>query len=188
MAKSGEPRRLQHLQAASSILQNTSPPVSAFLSSMRRTVAVENEIDLTTNERSQTCNACGTMLIPGWSCKIERETPGGKTRQARLSRSTVAGVKRTKLRCSTCSAVTVISSRKPPKVPKTAPNTAMLDAVVSESKPTAPSVPDKAPSATVASRKARNKKSSLQSLLAGQKAASSGAGHSGLNLMDFMKT
>ena len=177
--------RLKYLEHASTLLQASSPTASAFLQTKRRTVADEIGRMRTSDEKSQACNSCGTLVVLGWSCSMERSTPRAKHRQAR---ERPIQTKALTLRCNNCNATIISSSRKPPKVNRGKLPDILQEAptpIMDSRKATAPSTPQSGVQA--ASRKARNKKSSLQSMLASHTNTTNAPTRPGLNLMDFMK-
>jgi len=190
MATNRRHTRLQYLHRASEMLQTSSPPISAFLQSTRSKEASEVGEVPPPDERSRACNACGTLLVIGWSCSTDRRRPGAlsRTQRSRTKRPHAVQTKDVKLRCSVCNATTVVSSEKPPKACRHSSSKVQVEPpqTVTESVPTASGAYDKA-STQAANRKARTKKSNLQAMLASQRAAGSGSNKPGLNLMDFMK-
>ena len=176
--------RLNYLDKASKRLLVSSPAISAYLQSERN--ATSDEVDgvvSTTSNRS--CNACGNILIPGWSCVQVK--PAKKSHGGRKSRSQKLSREQRKLRCSMCHAITTFEPEKAaqakndlkpsPKTHKSKANTA----------PTTTPQP-KADDMRTSNRRARSKKSTLQSMLADQKKREVELPKGfGLDLMDLMQ-
>lgn len=204
MALTAASLRNKYLQDASHSLLASSPSVSAHLQSSRLRLTEESR---ETGERRKgriapVCEACGNILIIGWSCKRQYRDSGRRTsREPRKCRG--REVHSQKVSCDLCRAVTTLSVQKLPNVTEKrietysrpnskqpayeptppGPTDSSQDPALPQTKnPTAVSHPS-------ASRKARSKKSSLQALLGNQSrpTASSNA-KPGLDLMDFMKT
>jgi RNase P subunit RPR2 len=66
--------RADYLRDAAHLLAVSSPAASAFLGSARNRFIEEVGSEIPAKEwdalRRETCGACGSLLVPGWSCEI----------------------------------------------------------------------------------------------------------------------
>lgn len=201
MASTAASARLQHLQDASWALMASSPTVAAHLQSARMALMEESGGSTSIAEDGRVCKACGSILIPGWSCETSSKKAKRRKHCSREDKkmSTPIAVGSFQLRCTRCHATNTLQSRKAPKAKTRTPS--MSDAKPGQDLGLLPApvitTPAAKPSASktnevstkVTGRKARGKKSSLHSLLASQKHPDpTPATKSGLDLMDFMKT
>lgn len=183
-ARKAADARLRYLQDAAQSLSNISPAASTHLGATYQ--ALVN--DKTDGPRANPfCEACGKVMIIGWSCTTVVDTKRKRSREDRLAQS-VPGVKTFKLKCSICGAVTVLEFAKPSQKrrPTVQTTSTKIDFVSSQVPSPDQHIPE--PSIKPAAKRARGKKSSLQSLIASQKASESqkSAGF-GFDLQDFMK-
>jgi hypothetical protein len=194
--------RLRFLDQASETLAVSAPTVSSFIRASKREVAISHEVETSTPEN--VCNACGQLLLVGWSCEIVRSGKYRQTRQQRISGKTST----TKcVQCSACGTENTIQHHKrrktgPPQLPKqvkethpetTVPAVQPTQATPLEKTPVPSPLPSKesTPEVTQAKpnvrRKARGKNASLQALLAAKKPEAPKPSGYGLDFMDFMK-
>jgi RNase P subunit RPR2 len=70
--------RAHYLQEAAHLLAISSPAASAFLGTARARFIEDVESEVPAKEwdalRRETCGACGSLLIPGWSCEISTKS------------------------------------------------------------------------------------------------------------------
>lgn len=194
--------RLRFLKQASEALAVTAPTVSSFMRAADREAASVREDETTPSENA--CDACGQILLIGWSCEPLRSVKHRQTRQARIS----GKISTTKcVQCSACGTENTIQHHKRQKttLPKplkhireVKPAKAVsveqpLPAPLPQQTPVASPLPSKeqTPEATqaktTARRKARGKNASLQALLANKKPDAPKTSGYGLDFMDFMK-
>jgi hypothetical protein len=194
--------RLRFFEQASETLAVSAPTVSSFIRAAKREVPVSHEVG--TPISGNVCNACGQLLLVGWSCEVVRSGEHKQTRQQRISGKTST----TKcVQCSACGTENTIQHHKrqkkdpsklPKKVTEVKPETAMpanqsTPTIQPEQTPVPSPLPSKEPTpeATQAKpavrRKARGKNTSLQALLAAKKPEAPKPSGFGLDFMDFMK-
>lgn len=184
---------LDYMERASELLSTSAPTVCAKLQHSQRTLAEATGKEAPGN--MLTCNACGHALIPGWTCTSKSETKSRRTRQDRLAK--LQSTKTVSLECSKCLSINTLDAPKPKHSKRSKANPPKAPAVkiskpdpqeASRTTSIAPQAKPSESSAEPAGKKRnRNKKSSLQSMLAGQKPPAPKGGF-GLDLMDFMKT
>lgn len=191
MTSTSEASRSHYLENASRSLLVSSPAISAHLQSVRRVAVEEEKVKPLPQESHWSCTACGSILLPGRSYKSIIEPHLKRTRKDRLALRK-NGIKATKLQCSKCNAVSIVEAMKPERTRmiKLAPPR-LTDAVRGNT----PSdrTPAASPQAPIIDRgpkkRARGKKSSLQSMLVNQgKGVTSNSTGFGLDLMDLMKS
>jgi hypothetical protein len=180
--------RLEHLEKAAECLMVSSPAISAYLKAERKATVHNGEAqDCSSSNSLQSCNACGTILIAGWSCKRVDTPPNHKTgvSATRIRRNQ----QQTKmLSCSNCGAVAVTDIYRMSKMPKHSATHEIISATAAKKDSQPATLQPKQIEAKTANRRARNKKSSLKSMLTEQKIHNSNmsAGF-GLELMDLMQ-
>ena len=181
--------RIKYLEKAAECLMVSSPAISAHIRAERNATLYNGEVDNSISLDSlQSCNACGAILIDGWSCKRVKTltkymaaVPPTRQRRSQLQTK--------KLSCSTCGAVTVTQAGKPSKrtLRYSATHEKTLPKAIENDGPSATLQPKQTEFKT-AHRRARNKKSSLKSMLTEQKNdMSKTSGALGLDLMDLMQ-
>lgn len=183
--------RSNFLRDASHLLAASSPAVSASLGSTRNRLAEESNGEITSKEwdalRRETCGACGNLMVPGWSCRVEKpsrlhmtnKNVGSKPKNPKRVDSRLVY---TCLRCyRRTTQVLPLPPRRQLKVSKSLPETKL---------PIHPRQPvhedhSKAPKSANANSKQRQKarKGGLQAMLEKNKTHNSNQG--GLDLMDF---
>ncbi|KAF2482991.1 hypothetical protein BDY17DRAFT_296603 [Neohortaea acidophila] len=171
--------RLRFLNGVAERLMVSSPATSAYVQSVRL-AALHN--DESRDGGDGICTACGNILIFGWSCDIPKTEK--RTRSTRIA-SSLDHQQRMAAQCVRCDSSTFINKakrRKTKRSPQTSklPQPQVLEPVQSASLET------EKPSAR---RRPRNKKASLQSMIANKPTSNSGRSTGfGLDLMDLMKT
>ena len=194
--------RLRFLDQASETLAVSAPTVSSFIRASKKEVAALHEVETSTTEN--VCNACGQLLLVGWSCEVVRSGEHRQTRQQRI------GGKTSTTKCVQCSACgtensiehhkrrKIDASKVPKQVKEVKPETAVptnqpIPAISQEQTPAPSTQPSKKPTPEVTQakpavrRKARGKNASLQALLASKKPEAPKPSGYGLDFMDFMK-
>lgn len=178
--------RANFLQEAAHLLSACSPAAAAFLGSARERLIEDADLDLQSKElealRRQICGACGSVMIPGWSCKVS-SLPQCNVQKAKRKESPKASTKSTVYTCARCHRET------PQTLPPGPPTSLRKSKIRSDAKP----VPDlkskdddsKVSKTANASSKQRQKarKGGLQAMLEKNKTQSSSSG--GFDLMDF---
>jgi RNase P subunit RPR2 len=70
--------RANYLRDAAHLLAISSPAASAFLGSARSRFIEDVESEIPAKEwdalRRETCGACGSLLVPGWSCAVSTKS------------------------------------------------------------------------------------------------------------------
>jgi hypothetical protein len=194
--------RLRFLEQASETLAVSAPTVASFIRASKREAATLHEAE--TSSPGNICNACGQLLLVGWSCEVVRSREHRQTRQQRISGATST----TKcVQCSACGTENSIEHHRRRKVdaskvlkqakevkPETAvPAKQPTPAISQEPTPVPSTQPSKEPTPEVTQakpavrRKARGKNASLQALLASKKPEAPKPSGYGLDFMDFMK-
>lgn len=179
---------LKHLDEASHLLSVASPAVSRYLQSIRKDSTSENGIG-EQFESTSSCNACGNIMIPGWSCFDVERSPSNSSRpnrkRTRKGQSRTKDTKSIAMKCSSCNSINQSRFSKPatkqptrPLLPTPAPE--QSHTVVQEKQIDSP-----APIGT--KKRARGKKAGLEAMLAKSKADQPKSKGSGLDIMDFMK-
>lgn len=189
--RSADMSRHAYLKEASSLLAMRSPAVSSrlgleSLAPQDTTEKLAKAIDF--------CTACGSLMVPGWSCKEIADRVSKRRRQDR-SQKTLEGGKISRLECLRCHAFTVVESRRPARrSPNTAQSRVEPQRVMMRRSPEPEIKGFKLKEAEDSivhppRKRARSKKSSLQALVSKQGGtAHSAVGGFGLDLIDFMKT
>jgi len=186
--------RIDFLQNAAALLTVSSPAASAHLRSFQHQVADEQGVAIP-EAGDKVCTACGSLLIPGWSCKtITHDEKRARRSTAKRKPGSRPDVKTLRLQCSSCNTIATLQSAKPRRVPKKIPTRSVptLEIAQEPNLPISQSANLQSPKVanTMASRKTRGKKTSLQALLAAnqqQQRNSQPIAKRGLDLMDFMK-
>ena len=181
MASQAATARESHLQASSEALMFTSPSTSAYLQTQKTNTSDESS---KANTNPQICS-CGRRLLPGWNCKVRSVKK--HTRKDRLAGKSASKT----LSCPVCNAVHILSTRTKIRNPRAPKSPVITDFGTKAKTPFAPPqpTPTTAEPGTSATRKrSRNKKSSLQAMLADRKpGGTSNVQGFGLGLGDFMK-
>lgn len=191
MAEKLADARLRYLENASKALYGPSPAISAHLQTVRQSIITEGDDEASPQSIERICTACGHTFILGRTCEDATKTSEKRTREDRLTQRH-SSVKIVQFRCHKCGRKSEVEIPRParqrgkqmlPQVPAT--TTTLPTGNKSISSLTAPL----APSAEQPPRKRpRNKKTSLQSILANQKTAESSPTKGfGLDLMDLMR-
>jgi RNase P subunit RPR2 len=182
--------RANYLRDAAHLLAISSPAASAFLGSARSRFIEDVESEIPAKEwdalRRETCGACGSLLVPGWSCAVstksqpQSQRSGGKGKPNDRTTSPPSTV----YDCLRCHRRTeqLLQTRprrhlKKPKTPLAPQPSVSINKIVKEDD-------SKTIKTANASSKQRQKarKGGLQAMLEKNKAKSSSQG---LDLMDF---
>ncbi|KAI9862165.1 MAG: hypothetical protein M1813_004941 [Trichoglossum hirsutum] len=211
MAPDSVVSRLRYLNDAAHLLTVKSPAVSAQLLSQYNKIALKNELNPPDARRRGICGACGSIMVPGWTCHIHsqgEESPRKTRRKRQKSKShnaapslvlTPDGIEMNELRvlykCQVCGRTTRQIVPKKRASGRPARITAVPHPLTAN-----PSIPagnldsNKVEPAKVASANASSKKRAkarkqggLQALLAKKKEGGEQKGDFGLDLMDLMK-
>lgn len=198
MPDPGLDARIKFLDESARLLQGTAPGTSAHLMHERNIVAEEYEKPLRKAQLKDICKACGTILIPDITAKIEIIDPRAVMRKRRRNApQIVASEQRFKTECLACRRVT----RTPPQlsqrqeVKKPAKSTVSIESLETPaSKDESWSIParieiEKPVSVNTNSKKRAKarKRGGLQALLEKSKRTAMRSSGPGLDLMDFMK-
>ncbi|USP74260.1 uncharacterized protein yc1106_01534 [Curvularia clavata] len=182
--------RARFLQEAAHFLAASSPTTAAFIGRAHNKLIEDSELEIPSKEadayRRSICNACGNIMIPGWSCKVSSHVPGiASINKDHSNPKKPPKVEKTIIyTCSMCHRETHQVLRQKPRrrnersmpvrnaEPTTAPGKPIKEA-------------DNAPKTLNASSKQRQKarKGGLQAMLDKKKSENSANG--GLDLMDF---
>jgi ribonuclease MRP protein subunit SNM1 len=184
--------RQRHLDQASLALLASSPAVSAYLMEQSLADDLENAKAGSRKDRGKVCTACGNILLLGWSCHKVTAKRAGR-HPIKSKESSTSGEILVNVVCGKCSSKVTLHKqcRSPcvqgpkPEIAKPRPSTPAKEM---ETVPTANAGDTKPAPSTATNRKARGKKSSLQSLLAGKRPPATQSAQGGFDLMDFMKT
>jgi hypothetical protein len=192
---------MRFLGQAADALAITAPTVSSYIRATKRSTEPSQDVETTAYEN--VCNACGQILLVGWSCEPVRSAEHRQTRQQRMSgNDTITKC----VRCSACGTESMIRQKKRPKMTKSANPPQTTEAPVGlparKKNDTPAPLPDPVPipvptpkdktpdppqAKPAARRKARGKNASLQALLANKKPEAPKSSGYGLDFMDFMK-
>ena len=214
MASSATAARLHYLNDASHLLALTSPSASAQVRSQLVSLAADQAVTLPDIRQTDSCGACGSTLIPGFSCELSTERslrlkPSGRTaaqaaQGSSVDASTWKPQARTRLLvCHVCGASTRIrmpdaprrrTSRQPAAQKHTKgplDTTKAATSTQSHSSSPATDPQQKGNASSSSKRRAKSRRQSgLQAILAQRRAADI-AGRSstgfGLDLMDLMQ-
>jgi RNase P subunit RPR2 len=209
MAPDSVVSRLRYLDGAAHLLSVESPAVSAQLLFQYNKIASKNELIPSDARKRSVCGACGSIMVPGWTCHVRSQRSGHKKvpkrslKKRRSSRpqktapssvSEAKGVEMNELEmvyeCRVCGRATRQTvPKKPPRrpakntPPMANPSTPVkhlgVDAIESP-------IPASANASSKKRAKAR-KQGGLQALLAKRKEVVEQTGDFGLDLMDLMK-
>ena len=193
MSKEAPIARGDYLDKASRNLISSSPTISAHLQTVRRRVVENADGETLSGPWNETCGACGSLLIPGCSCKVITKGVGiDHSSKDRINKES-GDEKTLKLQCSKCNALTTrkatrpiarhksysASSQFPSSVPTNVKATMINPSARASSEDTA----------QPSRKRTRGKNSSLQSMLANSKIATPTRSKGfGLDLKDLMKT
>ncbi|KAK0282010.1 hypothetical protein LTR35_007107 [Friedmanniomyces endolithicus] len=186
--------RIAFLQDAADLLTFSSPPASAHLRSVQHQIADDQGVQ-SPKDGDKVCFACGSVLLPGWSCKtIMHDERRARRSMAKRKPGPRPDVKTLRLQCSLCNAINTTQSDKPRRVSKLISTRFVPTLEVTQDPkvlpPPSADVHSPKLANTSASRKTRGKKTSLQALLAAsqqQQCNNQPTAKRGLDFMDFMK-
>ncbi|KAK2746960.1 hypothetical protein FQN57_002532 [Myotisia sp. PD_48] len=197
-----EPARLKFLQTSADQLSLTSPSTAAYLRTVHNGILHNRSNSLTVKNRRDACPACGSIRVPGVTCKIfTARKSQSRTRSQRPGISTTPSTN-VIYECTRCHHKTVIQklqrSLRQESKKKRAPidNSTPRTEPVSESNisPTQgiggkPATPKDASDNTNSKRRAKSRKQTgLLASLATKKMQPSSAPSSTLDLFDFLQS
>lgn len=194
---------LQYLTDAAHLMRAAAPTTSARLMSQRGHLMTQHDMSPSPVQKQLSCGACGTIFVPGTNSTISIEGghPGKKTRRSQRvtksqqQRRPAPAEPKTVICCSRCDKKTRINigarpvaqrpkKRKAEAIPTAAGASSAAAGAAKGPSASSPAPADTAKSANASSKKrAKNRKTGLQALLAGQKQKTS----SPLSLGSFMK-
>lgn len=108
--------RLRFLNDSAHLIAIGSPTTSAVVGSHYDKLLVENDLDLQASKKDQdsrrreVCGACGSLMIPGWSCHVIQENmkPKEAQRAKKMSRKSTSKLEKAKVySCLRCHRKTV---------------------------------------------------------------------------------
>ncbi|KAF2018978.1 hypothetical protein BU24DRAFT_405701 [Aaosphaeria arxii CBS 175.79] len=194
--------RLEYLDKAAHLLAISAPTISATLGTARDSLLGEQDVDLDMPSkdwralRRDMCGACGSIMIPGWSCQVAHEVQlksvkqGPKRRRHHTTERKDIDVVYTCLRCErkTTQPLERRTQRHMKKRSSQGPKTASIALPTREvAKDDRPSKPNPKTASSGSKQRAKARKGGLQAMLAQSKAQTSKQGGLGLDLMDFMQ-
>ncbi|OAL50341.1 hypothetical protein IQ07DRAFT_599478 [Pyrenochaeta sp. DS3sAY3a] len=183
--------RAAFLQEAAQLLAVSSPSISAALGSARGRLIEDADLQIAPKEyeafRRECCGACGSLMIPGWSCQVSvqsQHTRRGNKPKGTTKRSVNAD-KKTIYACLRCHRETILEIPQRP-AHRVKDSKAHTDAksipILREARSTEePAKVTKSINATSKQRQ-KDRKGGLQAMLDKSKAQNT---QSGFDLMDF---
>lgn len=191
--------RLRFLNDSAHLIAVGSPTTSAVLSSHYNKLLAENDLDLQASKKDQdsrrreVCGACGSLMIPGWSCHVIQGNikPKEAQRAKKISRKPTSKLEKAKVySCLRCHRKTVqpIVARES-KVILKKPIVSKSQTIQHATSAAPASITESANASSKKRAKAR-KQGGLQAMLAKSKTESLGPSSRGfgLDLMDLMKS
>ena len=186
-------RQTEHLHAAADCLMVSSPSVAAYLRLARKDVlGSREELSTTLSSLAHGCNACGHQLIPGLTCQklpsLRRTIKGKRKPASRLGPAPEDNHQRLQFQCDRCHSVTTMDKPKIhrkkclPQIRKNVSSRTLKSASDSSKAHSVSMSPSQS-----ARRRARNKRSTLQSVLGEQSISSHPSSGYGLDMSDFIK-
>lgn len=184
--------RARFLQEAAHLLAVSSPTAAAFIGRAHNKLIEDSELEIPSKEadacRRSICNACGNIMIPGWSCKVSSHLPGKsltKRKDSNKSRQQPPALEKAiRYTCLMCLRETHQALRQKPR--RRNQNSLPVRNAEPASAPAAKEFVDDTPKTLNASSKQRQKarKGGLQAMLDKKKSQNTANG-SGLDLLDF---
>ncbi|KAL8654066.1 MAG: hypothetical protein Q9210_001735 [Variospora velana] len=201
MPDPGLDARIHFLENSARSLQGIAPSTSAHLMHERDAVAEEHGKNLNKTQLKDICRACGTILVPDMTSKVDFIEPCNKrTRKKRkmdIPEHVESQAKQTRIECLCCRRVTRSSLQYKHRQEYgnagqgTAPAKNSQSAVAESELPSSSTKTELAkPESANASSKKRakaRKQGGLQALLEKSKGLKARYAGPGLNLMDFMR-
>ena len=191
--------RLRFLNDSAHLIAVGSPTTSAVLSSHYNKLLAENDLDLQASKKDQdsrrreVCGACGSLMIPGWSCHVIQGNiePQEAQRAKRISRKPTSKLEKAKVySCLRCHRKTVqpIVARESKVILKK--SIVSKSQAIQHAASAAPASITESANASSKKRAKARKQGGLQAMLAKSKTESLGpsSGGFGLDLMDLMKS
>jgi RNase P subunit RPR2 len=178
--------RSKYLQEAAHLLAVSSPSASASLGEARYRIIESNELPAKELDafRRETCGACGSLLVPGRSCRVEIKPQVHRTQDKSIPRKECISASNAVYTCLRCNRSTSQALQPKPRrlLKKHAgrPNTAPTDAQKQSGQEDDHQVTRSTKSTSKQRQKAR--RGGLQAMLEKTKAQSSAQG---FDLMDF---
>jgi hypothetical protein len=181
---------LNYLTNAGYLLARSVPEVSSFLMLRRHAMTVRLGLSASEIEKQAVCTACGNIVVPGCSGRLEFEADRAFKRRRRRRNQNAEGKKPTVERfgpskvmtCQRCRSVSKMQLPAPPAMERR--NTKPPQALYG--KQGAEPVAAKGSSNAASKKRAKARKAGLQGLLASSKAASSNS-RPALTLASFLK-
>jgi RNase P subunit RPR2 len=182
--------RAYYLQEAAHLLAISSPAVSAFLGSARNRFIEDVESEVPAKEwdalRRETCGACGSLLVPGWSCEISTRPQPRRSKSGRKEKSNDLGISNqsTVYNCLRCHRKTEQKLQpRPRKHLKNSRTVVVPEPSMTTKKATKEDDPKTIKTANASSKQRQKaRKGGLQAMLEKNKTKSASQG---LDLMDF---
>ncbi|KAG4423980.1 hypothetical protein IFR04_002822 [Cadophora malorum] len=175
--------RLRYLHGAAHLLATTSPITSRHLVSRHNALMFDSKLDLSDEQKTKACGACGTIMLLGWEATLENDIRR-KQGQGDEVKEATKQPKAMVYSCGTCSKKTRMSTgiaKAARRNRKVSNHTSIPAASAPQSQASQSSTLSQKP----AKRKSR-KKGVLESILARNQPKPTNAGF-GLDLSDFMK-
>ncbi|KAK0109720.1 hypothetical protein ONS95_002399 [Cadophora gregata] len=175
--------RLRYLNDSAHLLATTSPTASRYLMNRHNALMFDSKIELSQEQKTKACGACGTITTLGWEASSENDIQR-KKRKGRLGSQVTKLPKAMVYSCGICSKKTRIptGTSKPGRRSKVPLQSTTISTAPT---PQAPSGETSNPPQKAAKRKQR-KKGVLEAILARNHPQPSNTGF-GLDLSDFMK-
>ena len=191
--------RLRFLNDSAHLIAIGSPTTSAVLGSHYDKLLAENDLDLQASKKDQdsrrreVCGACGSLMIPGWSCHVIQGNikPKEAQRAKKFSRKSTGKLEKVKvyscLRCHRKTVQHVLARESKVLLKKPIVSKSQTIQHVASAAPA--SITESANASSKKRAKAR-KQGGLQAMLAKSKTEPLGpsSGGFGLDLMDLMKS
>ena len=183
--------KVRFLQEAAHFLAVSSPTTAASLGHARNRLVEDGELQLPSKEtdafRRGVCGACGNIMIPGWSCRVSKNThPKRQDKKDKVStKETLKPDKSIRYTCLRCHRDTHQSMQQRPRRQNRKSATSLDTGLATRTKRATNEAGDAASKTMNATSKQRQKarRGGLQAMLEKKKTEASGMG--GLDFMDF---
>lgn len=183
--------KARFLQEAAHLLAVSSPTTAASLGHARNRLVEDGELQLPSKEtdafRRGVCGACGNIMIPGWSCKVSKNThPKHQEKKDKVNtKETLKPDKSIRYTCLRCHRDTHQCMQQRPRHQNRKSATSLDTELATRIKRATNEAGDTAPKTMNATSKQRQKarRGGLQAMLEKKKTEASGMG--GLDFMDF---
>jgi tartrate dehydratase beta subunit/fumarate hydratase class I family protein len=198
--------RLRFLNDSAHLIAIGSPTTSAVLGSHYDKLLAENDLDLQASKKDQdsrrreVCGACGSLMIPGWSCHVIQENikPKEAQRAKKFSRKSTGKLEKVKvytcLRCHRKTVQPVLARESKVLLKKPIVSKSQTIQHAASAAPASiteyASATSKSANASSKKRAKARKQGGLQAMLAKSKTELLGPSSEdfGLDLMDLMKS